>query len=40
MIFRAEEVTAYLDDKAVHMGAINIQELIEPRAGKTIVELI
>ena len=40
MIFRAEEVTAYLEDKAVHMGAINVQELIEPRTGTTIVELI
>lgn len=40
MIFRAEEVTAYLGNKAVHMGAINIQELIEPKEGNTIVELI
>lgn len=40
MIFRAEEVTAYLGKKAVHMGAINVQEVIEPREGKTIVELI
>ncbi len=40
MIFKAEEVTAYLEDKAVHMGAINVQELIEPREGNTIVELI
>lgn len=40
LIFRAEEVTAYLEDKAVHMGAINVQELIEPRTGNTIVELI
>ena len=40
MIFRAEEVTAYLEDKAVHMGAINVQQLIEPRKGNTIVELI
>lgn len=40
MIFRAEEVTSYLEDKAVHMGAINVQEYIEPREGNTIVELI
>lgn len=40
MIFRAEEVTAYLKGKAVHMGAINVQEAIEPREGNTIVELI
>lgn len=40
MIFRAEEVTAYLGKKAVHMGAINVQEVIEPREGSTIVELI
>lgn len=40
MIFRAEEVTSYLEDKAVHMGAINIQEVIEPKKGNTIVELI
>ncbi len=40
MIFKAEEVTAYLEDKAVHMGAINIQEVIKPRDGNTIVELI
>ncbi|MCP9198472.1 histidinol-phosphatase [Gramella sp. GC03-9] len=40
MIFKAEEVTSYLDGKAVHMGAINVQELIEPREGNTIVELI
>ncbi|WP_168194581.1 CehA/McbA family metallohydrolase domain-containing protein [Antarcticibacterium arcticum] len=40
MIFRAEEVTSYLEDKAVHMGAINIQEYIEPQKGNTIVELI
>ena len=40
MIFKAEEVTAYLEDKAVHMGAINIQEVIQPRKGNTIVELI
>jgi len=40
MIFKAEEVTAYLDDKAVHMGAVNIQEELQPREGKTIVELI
>lgn len=40
LIFKAEEVTAYLDEKAVHMGAINIQEEIQPREGKTIVELI
>jgi len=40
MIFKAEEVTSYLDDKAVHMGAINIEHLIEPQEGTTIVELI
>lgn len=40
MIFHAEEVTSYLGDKAVHMGAINVQEFIEPREGNTIVELI
>lgn len=40
MIFRAEEVTAYLDDKAVHMGAINVREVIQPQKGNTIVELI
>jgi len=40
MIFKAEEVTSYLDDKAVHMGAINIEEVIEPQKGATIVELI
>lgn len=40
MILKAEEVTSYLDDKAVHMGAINIQEVIEPKEGNTIVELI
>lgn len=40
MIFRAEEVTSYLDKKAVHMNAINVQEHIEPRKGNTIVELI
>ena len=40
MIFKAEEVTSYLEDKAVHMGAINIQEVIEPQDGNTIVELI
>ena len=40
MIFKAEEVTSYLNDKAVHMGAINIQETIQPREGNTIVELI
>ncbi len=40
MIFQAEEVTSYLGDKAVHMGAINVQEYIEPREGNTIVEII
>ncbi|MCH4821773.1 histidinol-phosphatase [Gramella lutea] len=40
MIFKAEEVTTYLDKKAVHMGAINVQELVEPQEGFTIVELI
>ncbi|MCM4157217.1 histidinol-phosphatase [Gramella sp. AN32] len=40
MIFKAEEVTSYLGDKAVHMGAINIEDLIEPKEGSTIVELI
>ena len=40
MIFKAEEVTSYLDGKAVHMGAINIEEVIEPQKGATIVELI
>ena len=40
MIFKAEEVTSYLDDKAVHMGAINIDSVIEPKKGTTIVELI
>ncbi len=40
MIFRAEEVTAYLEDKAIHMGAINIQELIMPRGGNTVREVI
>jgi len=40
MIFKAEEVTSYLDDKAVHMGAINIEKVIEPEEGETIVELI
>ncbi|MUP44324.1 histidinol-phosphatase [Gramella sp. BOM4] len=40
MILKAEEVTSYLDGKAVHMGAINVQELIEPREGNTIAELI
>ncbi|NJY61730.1 histidinol-phosphatase [Salinimicrobium sp. CDJ15-81-2] len=40
LIFKAEEVTAYLDKKAVHMGAINIQEVLQPVEGNTIVELI
>lgn len=40
MIFKAQEVTSYLGDKAVHMGAINVQELVEPQEGSTIVELI
>ena len=40
MIFKAEEVTSYLDNKAVHMGAINIEHVIEPKEGVTIVELI
>lgn len=40
MIFRAEEVTSYLGDKAVHMGAINLEKTIEPQKGNTIVELI
>jgi len=40
MIFKAEEVTSYLGDKAVHMGAINIEKTIEPQEGNTIVELI
>lgn len=40
MIFKAAEVTSYLDGKAVHMGAINIKENIQPKEGKTIVELI
>lgn len=40
LIFKAEEVTAYLDKKAVHMGAVNIQEELQPREGNTIVELI
>lgn len=40
MIFKAEEVTSYLDDKAVHMGAINIDTVIQPKKGNTIVELI
>lgn len=40
LIFKAEEVTAYLDKKAVHMGAVNIQEAMQPVEGKTIVELI
>ncbi len=40
LIFKAEEVTAYLGKKAVHMGAINIQEELQPVEGNTIVELI
>ncbi|GAA4315297.1 hypothetical protein GCM10023115_27080 [Pontixanthobacter gangjinensis] len=40
MIFKAEEVTSYLDNKAVHMGAINIEEVIKPKDGENIVELI
>ncbi len=40
LILKAEEVTSYLDDKAVHMGAINIQNVIQPKEGNTIVELI
>ncbi len=40
MIFKAEEVTTYLDNKAVHMGAINIEKVIEPKEGSTILELI
>lgn len=40
MIFKAEEVTSYLNKKAVHMGAINIEHLIEPEEGETIVELL
>lgn len=40
LIFKAEEVTTYLDKKPVHMGAINIQEVIQPKKGATIVELI
>lgn len=39
-ILRAEEVTSYLADKAVHMGAINVQKIIQPKEGNTIVELI
>lgn len=40
LILKAEEVTSYLADKAVHMGAINIQKVIQPKEGNTIVELI
>lgn len=40
MLLKAEEVTTYLDDKAVHMGAVNIQNLIPPQKGENIVELI
>ncbi|PTX44252.1 putative metal-dependent phosphoesterase TrpH [Christiangramia gaetbulicola] len=40
MIFKAEEVTSYLDNKAIHMGAINIDTVIKPRKGNTVVELI
>ncbi|AVR45518.1 histidinol-phosphatase [Christiangramia fulva] len=39
-IFKAEEVTSYLADKAVHMGAINVQKVIQPKEGNTIGELI
>ena len=40
LIFKAEEVTSYLDKKAVHMGAVNIQEVVQPKEGKSIVDLI
>lgn len=40
MLFKAEEVTTYFNKKAVHMNAINIEDRIEPKKGKTIVELI
>ncbi|MFD1095092.1 PHP domain-containing protein [Salegentibacter chungangensis] len=40
MIFKAEEVTSYLEGKAVHMGAINIKHLVEPQNGNSIAELI
>ncbi|MGA9325954.1 MAG: histidinol-phosphatase [Salegentibacter sp.] len=40
LILKAEEVTSYFGDKAVHMGAINVQKVIQPKEGNTIVELI
>ncbi len=40
LIIKAEEITTNFEKKAIHINAINIQELITPRKGKSLREVM
>ncbi len=40
LIIKAEEVTDKFGDKPIHMNAINIKELIKPRGGNSVAEVM
>lgn len=40
LIMQAEEISDSYEDKPVHMGAINVQELITPQGGNSVAEVM
>lgn len=40
LIIQSEEITDQYEDKPIHMNATNIQELIEPQGGNSVVEVL
>lgn len=40
LLIPGEEVTAQFENKAVHVNGLNVQHVVEPRKGKTLVETI
>ncbi|MGV3541471.1 MAG: histidinol-phosphatase, partial [Rufibacter sp.] len=40
LIIQAEEITDKYKDKSVHVGAVNVKEVIEPQGGKSVQEVM
>lgn len=40
LIIRSEEITDRYEDKPIHLNATNVQEMIEPRGGGSVVEVM
>lgn len=40
LLIQAEEITDKLEKKPIHLGAVNLQELIQPQGGNTVAEVM